>query len=398
MAAGRGAPSTVKSGSSSWSPRSRCMKKGSSPAAIRYSRPRSRSLKASSRFTAASRLWAARTVSTSRCPAESSSSSRSPSARSPSGPGFRALMNMLGIETGPEISMPGLRRLAGTGGTLQAPVLASLVGRCPGSIPCFSARASTSARLAMSARTRGVNSSWSRTTYSTKSGVKRASAPSTGVQRARPAAGRDDAAGADIGASLPSVWGLLPGAPPATLEQALDAEVGEGVLEVRERALQAAYLLAGDVFQRQHHATVAGLGGADPVVDLVAVENDHGAGSGGPCHVLGGAAGLARVQAAEEPAGRLLDQAHEDSVASALVVGGVVMMAHVIARLGVEVQRAGMGILVRAELELGAHQTREEPAKRVGSVEGEQRGAVLGDGEVADAPALLVARDVVPVQ
>jgi hypothetical protein len=88
-------------------------------------------------------------------------------------------MNMLVMEQGPEISMPGLRSSAGTGGTFHAPVVASLAGKGPGGTPCWSARASTSARLAMSARTRGVNSSWSRTTYSTKSGVKSVSAPST---------------------------------------------------------------------------------------------------------------------------------------------------------------------------------------------------------------------------
>ena len=86
-AAGTGSPSTVTSGSSRCRPRSRCMKNGSSPGAMLYSRFRSRSTNVSSRFTAARRLWQARTVSISRWPAESSSSSRSPSARSPSGPG-----------------------------------------------------------------------------------------------------------------------------------------------------------------------------------------------------------------------------------------------------------------------------------------------------------------------
>ncbi len=37
-------------------------------------------------------------------------------------------MNIDVIEHGPEISMPGIFRSSGTGGTRQVPVLASLVG------------------------------------------------------------------------------------------------------------------------------------------------------------------------------------------------------------------------------------------------------------------------------
>src|SRR6266403_1325803 len=67
-------------------------------------------------------------VSISRWPPESSSSSRSPSARSPSGPGLSALMNIEVIEHGPEISIPGFFSSSGTGGTFQSPVVASLAG------------------------------------------------------------------------------------------------------------------------------------------------------------------------------------------------------------------------------------------------------------------------------
>jgi hypothetical protein len=37
-------------------------------------------------------------------------------------------MNMLVIEHGPEISMPGVARSFGTGGTFQSPVVAALAG------------------------------------------------------------------------------------------------------------------------------------------------------------------------------------------------------------------------------------------------------------------------------
>jgi hypothetical protein len=57
-----------------------------------------------------------------------------------------------------------------------------------------------------------------------------------------------------------------------------------------------------------------------------------------------------------------------------------------------------VGILVGAQLEVGANQPGEELPEGVGAVEREERGPLLRDGEVADAPALLVARDIVPVQ
>ncbi len=95
-------------------------------------------------------------VSISRWPPESSSSSRSPAARSPSGPGFSALMNIEVIEQGPEISMPGCFKSSGTGGTCHVPVLATLAGGWPGGTCCRRARSSTASRRARSSRARAV--------------------------------------------------------------------------------------------------------------------------------------------------------------------------------------------------------------------------------------------------
>ena len=72
-------------------------------------------------------------------------------------------MNMLVIEHGPEISMPGRWSSSGTGATRQSPVRASLAGGCVGGTPSVRARVSTSARRSRSARTRVANSSWRRT-------------------------------------------------------------------------------------------------------------------------------------------------------------------------------------------------------------------------------------------
>ena len=56
-------------------------------------------------------------------------------------------MNMLVIEHGPEISMPGVARSFGTGGTFQSPPLAALDAGAEGSRPCLRAWASRSSRL-----------------------------------------------------------------------------------------------------------------------------------------------------------------------------------------------------------------------------------------------------------
>src|SRR5205809_894707 len=121
----------------------------------------------------------------SRWPPESSSSSRSPSARSPSGPGFSALMNIEVIEHGPEISIPGLLSSSGTGGTRQSPVVAALGGGWPGMTCSRSARRSPSARRARSSSTRAPSASCRRARYSQNAGVNSSAAPSTAANLTR---------------------------------------------------------------------------------------------------------------------------------------------------------------------------------------------------------------------
>src|SRR5262245_5878770 len=192
--------------------------------------------------------------------------------------------------------------------------------------------------------------------------------------------------------------GSGPAAAPRTLDEALDAEVGEGVLEVREGALEAAHLLARHVLEGEDDPAVARGGGAHAVIHLVAVEDHHGARRGRHLEIARGASGLARVQPAPEATRRVLGEPHEDGVARALVVGRVVVVAHVVARFGVEVQRAGVRVLVRAELEIGPHKPAQERAEGLRLGEREEIRPTLRDGEVADAAPLLVAGDVVPVE
>ena len=95
-------------------------------------------------------------------------------------------MNMPVIDAGPVISMPGVRRSSGTGGTRQSPVFASETGGWVGRTRSFSALSRTAARFSRSKITLGVNLSCSAARYSTNSSVSSASAPGSGGQLTLP--------------------------------------------------------------------------------------------------------------------------------------------------------------------------------------------------------------------
>ena len=89
----------------------------------------------------------------------------------------------------------------------------------------------------------------------------------------------------------------------------------------------------------------------DAVAQLVAVEEHQPAGRN--LHRAGNdrRARFARVQLVVEPAGGFVDHAEEQRVAPAGVVRGVVVPADVIARPGVEVQRVGVRVIGRRDLQ-----------------------------------------------
>ena len=68
-------------------------------------------------------------------------------------------MNMGVMETGPVISMPGLRRSAGTGGTCHGSVLMALRSGLAGSRRSVRADRAASARSLRAVATRGANAS-----------------------------------------------------------------------------------------------------------------------------------------------------------------------------------------------------------------------------------------------
>ena len=68
-------------------------------------------------------------------------------------------MNMGVMETGPVISMPGLRRSSGTGGTCHGSSVMALRGGLAGSLRSRRAERAASARASRAAVTRGAKAS-----------------------------------------------------------------------------------------------------------------------------------------------------------------------------------------------------------------------------------------------
>ncbi|MNL29682.1 hypothetical protein D3C87_1513730 [compost metagenome] len=99
-----------------------------------------------------------------------------------------------------------------------------------------------------------------------------------------------------------------------------------------------------------------------------------------------------------EPAGGLVQHADQQRVAPAIVIGGVVVPADMVARARVVIERVGVRVRGRADLELVAGDLFEPMNQRGRSIELGNERRLLVDGVPADAAALLVAGQVVAVQ
>ena len=95
---------------------------------------------------------------------------------------------------------------------------------------------------------------------------------------------------------------------------------------------------------------------------------------------------------------RLIDEPHQNGIASPFVVGRVVVKPDMVPRLRIVVERAGMGVVLGAEAELGPHQSAQEIDEGLGSIEIEKARGLLHHRVVAHAPALFVAGNVVAIQ
>ncbi len=134
------------------------------------------------------------------------------------------------------------------------------------------------------------------------------------------------------------------------------------------------------------------------MVELVAVEEDQAAGIGGDRDLPGLTGRIVFVQLADQPAHGSLHQTDQDGIARAAIIRRVVVKADMVTRLGVEIERARMRVLIGTQQQPGVGKPAQEPHQRRRPVQREDRRRLFGKRIVADAAALLMTGDIIPVQ
>jgi hypothetical protein len=65
----------------------------------------------------------------------------------------------------------------------------------------------------------------------------------------------------------------------------------------------------------------------------------------------------------------LINEPHQNGIASPLVVGRVIVKSDMVPQLRIVVEGTGMGVILRAETELGPYQTTQEIDEGSGSIQ-----------------------------
>ncbi len=105
------------------------------------------------------------------------------------------------------------------------------------------------------------------------------------------------------------------------------------------------------------------------------------------------------IELADElAAGRPVEESHENGVARPLVVRRVVVKSDVVSGLGIVVQRAGVRVRRRTQLQRGFGNLRQERQKPRRPVEVQKARRLFGECIETDAAALLVAGNEVSIQ
>src|SRR3990172_6967806 len=177
-----------------------------------------------------------------------------------------------------------------------------------------------------------------------------------------------------------------------------DPEVREGILHVGEDPIEDPHLRVGHVLHGEHDPLLSLRERRDGVVQLGAVEDHQGAGPVGQLALADLSRRVVPVQPGDQPAVLgALDQPQEDRVGVSPVVRVVVVEAHVVPGLRVEVERAGVRVGVGARPDAGAGEAAHEIDEGGGLVERQEERGLFRERVVADGPSLLVPRDVIPV-
>src|SRR5215510_11974904 len=112
--------------------------------------------------------------------------------------------------------------------------------------------------------------------------------------------------------------------------------------------------------------------------ELISIEYDEIARLCDELKMLGGFHWIILEQFADQFAlRRLIDQSHQNGIARPLVIGRVIVKPDVVPRLRIVVERTGMGVVLRAEAELGLHQTAQKIDEGLGSIQIEKARGLL---------------------
>ena len=183
------------------------------------------------------------------------------------------------------------------------------------------------------------------------------------------------------------------------LKHRAEAKVGNGIFEVGIEPLEGSHVRVGDVFHREGDSFFALAKWSHRMPELISIEDDEIAWLGDQLKMLGLFHRIVFEQLANQFAlRRLVNEPHQNGIASTFVVGRVVVKSDMVPRLCIVVERAGMGVVLRTEAELGPHQSAQEIDEGLGSVQIEKARGLLDHRVVTYTPALFVAGNVVAIQ
>ena len=133
------------------------------------------------------------------------------------------------------------------------------------------------------------------------------------------------------------------------LEHRAKAEIGNGIFEVGVQPFESSHVGVGNVLHREGDSFFAFAKWSHRMPELISVEDHEIAWLCDQLKMPGLFHWIIFKQLADQFAlRRLIDEPHQNGIASPLVVGRVVVKPDMVPRLRIVVKRAGMGIILRA--------------------------------------------------
>ena len=183
------------------------------------------------------------------------------------------------------------------------------------------------------------------------------------------------------------------------LEDRAEAEVGKGIFEVGIEPLDRSHVRVRNIFHREGNPFLPLTKWRHRMPELIPVEDHEIAWVRNQLQMLGRFDRIVLKELTDQLAlRRSIDESHQNGIAGPFVIGGVIVKPDVVPRLGVVIERAGMGVVFGAQTELGLDQAAQQPDEGLGSIEIEKTRGLLHHRVVTHAPALFVAWYIVAIQ